>query len=206
VVTGQCCISIISRTSLGPAAFVFDPANVNAGKNASAEPLVFYDQQHATLGDWEGANPTYGGTTEVGGVALIGGTRTALFIGRNGLGTFCYGTGIADEARHNARQPDGDKLCFDPTTSDKGQHAYPYRYQMWAYDLAELAQVRAGRRDPWSVKPYAVWPFELPTPEKGVRVGGVAYDPARRQVFVAQMQADRDGYAFRPLIHVFRIK
>jgi hypothetical protein len=205
-VTGQCCMPVISRTSWGPSAFVFDPADVIAGRNAGAEALLYYDAQHPALGVWEGANPIYGGTTEVGGLALVNGTRTALFVGRNGLGTFCYGDGTRDESRVNTRGPDGEHYCLDPTTSDKGQHAYPYRYQMWAYDLAELADVRAGRRDPWSVKPYAVWPFEFPFPEPGVRIGGVAYDAVRRRLFVAQMRADRDGYAYRPLIHVFRIQ
>ena len=103
------------------------------------------------------------------------------------------------------RGPDSEIYCFDPSTSDKGQHAYPYHYQIWAYDLNELAEVRAGKRDPWSVKPYGVWPLELPFPEKGVRIGGVAYDAAGQRLFIAQSQADRDGFAYRPLIHVFRI-
>ena len=204
-VTGQCCIPIVSRTSYGPAAFAFDPADVTAHRNAAAHPLLYYTSDHQTLGKWEGSNPTYGGTMQVGGLALIAGTRTALFVGRNGLGPFCYGGGTADESKAKVRGPDGETYCFDPTTSDKGQHAYPYRYQMWAYDLNELAQVRAGKRDPWEVKPYGVWPFELPTPEPGVRIGGVAYDPARQRLFIAQMQADRDGYAFRALIHVYRV-
>ncbi|HYE88331.1 MAG TPA: hypothetical protein VEA16_18340 [Vicinamibacterales bacterium] len=205
-ITGQCCIPIVSRTSYGPAAFAFDPAAVDAGKTAAAHPLLYYTSDHQTLGGWEGSNPTYGGTMQVGGLALIGGTRTALFIGRNGLGPFCYGEGTADKSKADQRGPGGERYCFDPASGDKGQHAYPYRYQMWAYDLNELAQVRAGRRDPWDVKPYGVWPFELPTPEPGVRVGGVAYDPAARRLFMAQMQADRDGYAFRALMHVFRVR
>jgi hypothetical protein len=204
-ITGQCCLPIISRTSLGPSAFVFDPATLGAGKNTPAEPLVYYSMDHPTLGPWEGANATYGATTEVGGVALIGGTSTALFIGRNGSGTFCYGNGTANRGLVDTRGADGEKYCFDPVTADKGQHAYPYRYQMWAYDLNDLAEVRAGKHDPWKVQPYGVWPFDLPFPEAAAHIGGVAYDAARRRVFIAQMQADRDGYAFRPLIHVFRI-
>lgn len=204
-VTGQCCIPIVSRTSYGPAAFAFDPDEVIAHKNAAAHALLYYTSDHQTLGKWEGSNPTYGGTMQVGGLALLAGTRTALFVGRNGLGPFCYGTGTADQAKATTRGPDGESYCFDPTTSDKGQHAFPYRYQMWAYDLNDLAQVRAGKKDPWEVKPYGVWPFDLPTPEPGVRIGGVAYDPAGQRLFIAQMQADRDGYAFRALIHVFRV-
>jgi len=204
-ITGQCCIAIISRSSLGPSAFAFDPAALTPGKPAAAEPLLYYPSDHATLGPWDGSNPTYGGTMEVGGVAIIGGTSTALFIGRNGLGAFCYGNGTGDRAIAETRGTDGEKYCFDPTNADKAQHAYPYRYQMWAYDLAELAEVRAGKRDPWSVKPYGVWPFELPFPEANVRIGGVAYDAAHQRIFIVQSQADRDGYAFRPLIHVFRV-
>jgi hypothetical protein len=205
-ITGQCCIPIVSRTSYGPAAFSFDPDVVDAGKNAPAHALLYYTSDHQTLGSWEGSNATYGGTMQVGGLALIGGTRTALFVGRNGTGPFCYGIGTGDQQLAGTRGPDGERYCYDPTTSDKGQHAYPYRYQMWAYDLSELAEVRAGRRDPWSVKPYGVWPFDLPTPEPSVRIGGVAYDPARRRLFVSQLQGDRDGYSFRGLMHVYRVR
>jgi hypothetical protein len=205
-ITGQCCLPIISRTSLGPAAFVFDPAEVKAGKPAEAKPLLYYPHDHPTLGRWEASNPTYGGTMQLGGAAFINNTRTALFVGRNGLGEFCYGNGTSDQALKGKRGPDGEAQCFDPTTTDKGQHAYPYRYQFWAYDLSELAEVRAGRRDPWDVKPYGVWPFELPFPEPEVKIGGVAYDASRQRLYIAQMQADRDGYALRPLIHVFRVQ
>lgn len=203
VVTGQCCISIITRTSWGPSAFAFDPAGIAAGKHVSATPLLYYDGQHPTLGKWEASNAVYGATTEVGGLAIVSGTRTALFVGRNGTGPFCYGTGTGDRALADKGQG-GESYCYDPTSADKGQHAYPYHYQLWAYDLAELAEVRAGRRDPWDVKPYGVWPLEFPIAEPGVRIGGVAYDVAGRRLFIAQKQADRDGFAHRPLIHVFR--
>lgn len=201
-VTGQCCLAIINRTSWGPSAFVFDPAEVNAGRHADAQPLVYYNGQHPTLGPWEGSNAVYGATTEVGGMAIVSGTRTALFVGRNGTGPFCYGNGTGDRALADKREG-GEAYCYDPTSTDKGQHAYPYHYQVWAYDLSELAEVRAGRRDPWEVKPYGVWPIQFPIAEPGVRIGGVAYDVAGRRLFVAQKQADRDGYAHRPLIHVF---
>lgn len=204
-ITGQCCVAIISRSSWGPSAFVFDPADVTAVKPAPAEPLLYYTGEHPTLGAWEGSNPTYGGATQLGGLAVVAGTRTALFVGRNGTGPICYGNGTGDRALANTRGPDGALYCFDPTNSDKGQHAYPYQYQVWAYDLNELAEVRAGRRDPWEVKPYGVWPLEFPFAEPAVRVGGVSYDPEGQRLFVAQLRADQDGYASRALIHVFHI-
>lgn len=204
-ITGQCCVPIVSRTSLGPAAFAFDPAELEMKKQVEAVPLVYYPTDHPTLGPWSGSNPTYGATAEVSGVALIAGTRTALFVGRNGTGPYCYGIGTGDRSRHQTIDGKGATYCYDPANSDKGQHAYPYRYQMWAYDLNDWAEVRAGRRDPWSVHPYAVWPFELPTPENSVRILGVAYDPDGQRLFISQRSADRDTHSSRALIHVFHI-
>lgn len=204
-VTGQCCIPIVDRTSWGPAAFAWNPGELGTSSSARVWPLVYYTSEHPTLGAWEGSNETYGGAIEMGGLAIPPGTRTALFVGRNGLGPFCYGDGTADQARAN-QSLGGEHLCYDPTSSDKGQHAFPYRYQFWAYDLSDLAAVRAGKKQPWEVRPYGVWPFDVPTPQPGKRIGGVGFDAARRRLYIAQMSADQDGYAYRPIIHVFRIQ
>lgn len=205
-VTGQCCIPIVSRTSWGPAAFAWNPGDLGSASPARVTPLVYYTGEHPTLGSWEGSNETYGGTIEMGGIVIPPDTRTALFVGRNGLGPFCYGDGTADQARANQPAANGERLCYDPTSSSKGQHAFPYRYQFWAYDLNDLAAVKAGKKDPWEVTPYGVWPFDVPTPEAAKRIGGVGFDAARRLLYVAQMSADQDGYEFRPVIHVFRIQ
>jgi hypothetical protein len=204
-VTGQCCIPIAGRTSWGPSLFSWNPSQLGRGAATGATPLLYYNSEHPTLGPWEGSNPTYGGTTEMAGVAVIDGTRTALFVGRNGTGPFCYGDGVADQSTARGRGHEGQRYCYDPVNADKGPHAYPYRLQFWAYDLGDLAAVRAGSKDPWEVVPYAVWPFDLPIHEPRRRVGSVAYDAATRRLFISQLNGDRDGYEFRPLIHVFRI-
>lgn len=202
-ITGQCCVPIISRTSWGPAAFAWNPADIARG-NADAIPLLYYDGDHPTLGPFEGTGAAFGATTVVGGVALIAGTRTALFVGSNGTGPLCYGNGTADRAIVNTVGPDGARYCFDPSSSDKGQHAFPYRYQVWAYDLNDWAAVRAHRSHPWDVTPYGVWTLELPFPEPSTRIAGVAYDADHRRLFVSQRNADRDGFAYRALIHVYQ--
>lgn len=202
--TGQCCIPVISRTSLGPSAFAFDPANIGQA-SVSASPLLYYTSEHATLGQWNASSPVYGSTTQMGGVAIIASTRTALYFGRNGLGPNCYGNGTSDQSLHGKMSPDGVPYCYDPSSNDKGTHAYPYRYQIWAYDLNDFAAVKAGTKNAWDVTPYAVWPIELPTPEPTVRFGGVGYDAERQLLYVSQLYADRDGYAYRPVIHTFQI-
>jgi hypothetical protein len=202
--TGQCCIPVVGRTSWGPAAFAFNPAEVGA-PTVPASPLLYYTGEHPTLGQWDGSNPTYGATIQMGGLAIIAGTRTALYFGRNGVGPNCYGNGTSDQSLDGTKGPDGALWCYDPTSTDKGSHAYPYRYQIWAYDLADFAAVKAGTKAPWDVKPYGVWPFDLPTPEAMVKLGGVGYDSANQVLYLSQMFADRDGYSYRPVIHALQI-
>ncbi len=205
-ITGQCCIPIVSRTSWGPDAVSWNPSDVVGDiELIPATPLVLYTADHPTLGQWDESNPVYGGTTQMGGVALVSGTRTALYFGSNGQGEFCYGPGTDDP--NMAGQPDaeGGSYCYDPVSMDKGPHAYPYNFQIWAYDLNDLAAVKAGTMQMWDVRPYGVWQFALPL-NYGVTLGGVAYDANRQIIYVSQLLADQDGYAYRPLIHTFKIR
>jgi hypothetical protein len=202
-ITGQCCIPIVSRTSYGPAAFAFNPALVGQ-PTVPAQPLVYYDSKHTTLGRWEDQNPTYGMTTRIGGVAIIEGTRTALYVGSTGLGQPCYGAGTADKAKADASLT--DNICYDPTDDNQGTHAYPYRYQMWAYDLNDFAAVKSGAKRPWEVVPYGVWPLELPTPAAKLIIGGVAYDAKLQRLYISQIDANRGEFSSGPLIHAFTLR
>jgi hypothetical protein len=199
-ITGQCCIPIITRTSYGPSAFAFDPSRVGQ-PTVPAQPLLYYDSAHPTLGQWEDSNATYGMATRVGGVAIIAGTRTALFVGSNGLGPACYGAGTANQALADA----SEEFCYDPTDSNKGVHAYPYRYQVWAYDLNDFAAVKAGTKQPWEVLPYGVWPLTFPTAAPQLLIGGVGYDPHNQTLYVSQRHADQGEFTLSPIIHAFKL-
>jgi hypothetical protein len=204
-ITGQCCIPIVSRTSWGPDAFSWNPADLGSKKPVPVNALLYYTGDQPTLGPWGGSNPLYGGTTQVGGLALIAGTRSALFFGTNGVGPFCYGPGTDDRQLEGKPVPGAtDVYCYDPTNFEKSPHAYPYNYQVWAYDLNDWAAVRAGRRQPFDIKPYATWAIDLPT-AGGLAVGGVGYDPQRQLVYISQPGADPGSEEFRPLIHVFHV-
>ena len=171
---------------MGAGGVLVQPGHVGQA-TVAASPLLYYTAEHPTLGHWDGANPTYGATIQMGGLAIIDGTRTALYVGRNGTGPNCYGNGTSNQSLNGTYGPDGAKWCYDPTTSDKGSHAYPYRYQVWAYDLNDFAAVKEGRKQPWEVVPYGVWPFDLPTPEPSVKLGGVGYDAARQILYISQL-------------------
>jgi hypothetical protein len=204
-ISGQWGLPIITRESYGPDAVVWDPAQLGA---ANGKALFYYTNQHPTLGPWEGASPRWGGAATAGGAALIDGTRTALFFGKNALGTFCYGNGTANQSLAGTiSAADHEKYCYDPANAAKAQHAYPYVYQVWAYDLNDLAAVKAGAKQPWQVVPYATWTLDLPTPEASWSgIGGVGYDAVHQLLYVSQLRVDQDGYAYRALIHVFTIR
>jgi hypothetical protein len=199
VLSGNCCLGVIGRTSFGPAAFAINPADIGVKDPIPATPLVYYPASHPTLGPWEGSNQYFNGTTQVTGIVFPTGSRSVLFFGRHGLGTFCYGPGTDSQERAGLPADGGvDKWCFDPADSNKGTHAYPYRYYVWAYDANDLAAVKARKKQPWDVKPYAVWPFTLPFGETG-QLQGAAYDPATGRIFVSQAFGDGE----LPVIHVY---
>lgn len=187
--TGNCCIPIISRTSFGPAVFAFDPARLGVIEPVPARPLVYYPQEHPTIGAWDATwDPANGvffaGGTAIRGVVFPRGTRSVLFFGTQGTGAFCYGGGAE---------------CNDPDDSSKGVHAYPYVPQVWAYSAARLRAVRKGRIRPWQVKPYATWKLRLPF--GSARIGSAAYDSAAGRIYVSQQYAN----GTEPVIHVFKV-
>lgn len=182
--TGQAGLSIIDRTSAGPAVFGFDPAQL--GTNPAPTTNLVYYPLSSPLADEQTQNPLFNTTTEIRGVVFPEGTDTVLFIGSHGTGSWCYATG---------------DICNDPYRPDQGPHAAPYVYQVWAYNANDLLAVKNGQLQPWQVRPYDVWTFDLPYPENSKHIGGVAYDAASGRIYVSQQLAD-DA---KPVIHVFQV-
>lgn len=197
VLTGQCCLSIVSRSSYGPAISTFDPATLRGTQAVPAMHLLGYPEGHTTLGPYESAGPFWGGTARIGGVAFPEGTRTVLFVGRVGS-TFCYGNGTTDRRLDQMPDGAGGRYCFDPTSPYKGTHGYPYRHQMWAYDAADLAAVARGEREPWDVTPYAAWTLPEMSDTPGFAdMRGATYDPATRRLYVTPSNA--------AVVHVYEV-
>ncbi len=199
VLHGNCCLSIISRTSFGPSAYVIDPAQLGGVTPQPAIPVVFYPQAHP-LDLWSATSSLFNGSTQINGVVFPEGTRSVLFYGRHGTGPLCYGEGTADPALVGKTAPDGALYCGDATDSSKGIHAPPYEHRIWAVDARDLAAVKRGERKPWEVKPYAVWAIPFPLPG-GTHATGATYDPATGRLFLAQDFADGDN----PIVNVFTL-
>ena len=200
--TGNCCLSIISRTSLGPAAFSFNPADIGNKNPVPAIPLVYYPIDHPTLGTWGGngsPNPIYNMGTTVNGIVFPKGSRSVLFLGSTGLGIPCYGEGTSNPNLDGKPVPgeSGVIYCYDPNNGSKGCHAYPYAAYVWAYDAMDLAAVKNGQKNPWDIRPYATWPLN----SIGSSVKGAAYDPATGRIYISV--GFEDGT--QPLMRIFNV-
>lgn len=180
--TGQSLIPIISRTSLGPAAAVFTPAEFSGRKTLAATQVVGYPHDHPTLGTCE-TGREINCSTKIQAMVFPTGTRSVLFFGRHGTGPLCY----KDEL--------GPKSCW----GTGGWHAPPYKTRVWAYDVNDLIAVKRRRRQPWGVRPYATW--DLGEPLDNEQILGAAFDPFTRRVFLSQYHGD----GTQPLIRVYRV-
>jgi hypothetical protein len=204
--SGQAALSILGRTSWGPSAFSFDPSRLGVDNPVAANPLVNYPIDHQTLAVWDHntpANPYMSLGDAITGIVFPSGTRTILFSGEHGLGASCYGVGGATDPGNHS----GVDYCYDPSNDSKGSHAYPYTNYIWAYDVNDFIAVKNGSKNPWDIRPYTVFALSFPTIQNNFTVlnGASAYDEANKKLYVVQVGADVVGYAYLPLIHVFRV-
>ena len=176
--------SVISRTSLGPALYSFDPNNLG-----TATPLVQYPDGHRTLNEWAapGSHPEANPTTKIGDMTFIEGSDTILFGGETGKGEYCYGTS-----------------CYDPMyPGTQGTHAYPYVNYLWAYDVDDLAAAKAGTVQPYDVFPYAHWELSDFGASDEWSITGMAFDSTASRLYVLASRWP-DGTA-APSIHVYQV-
>ena len=203
--TGQGSIPIISRTSSGPAASVFNPADVGVRSPVLATAVVGYPLGHQTLGTADSNGTLYSSTQYLAGMVFPAGTRSVLFFaGRKALGQFCYGPGTTNQSLHLTPYPgapQSENWCYDPVNLDKGTHGYPYTHFVYAYDANDLVAVKNGSKAMWQIVPYATWTFDVPFQYAQRVIAGVAYDSETKRVFLTAANGDGD----KPLVHVFTI-
>ena len=188
-------IPIIDRQPYGFSLYSFDPAQVNVVEPVPTTMLMGHDDTHK-LGEWGAQSNVWNGSSVYHGIAMINGTRVTLVAGFHGTGPWCYGDG--------GTAPSDGQRCYDPTIPAHGTHAYPYVYRLWAFDTREMAEVKAGKREAWNVKPYGNWDITLPTPSCCPILMGLAYDDAKQLLYL--MQAKVHGFDHSlSAVHAFRV-
>lgn len=175
-------LTIISRSSYGPSFHTFDPDLIGPTP-CPVHQLIGYPQAHP-YADFNTADA-------YGGVAVPQGWRSALVIRRHGSqSTYCYGDGD---------WPTGAPECPDPTDGSKGPHAFPYRHEVLAYDLNDLAAVKAGTKQPWDVIPYATWTLPEMVNNGYARMKSAVYDIPSRRWFITAFSGSG-----APRVHVYQ--
>lgn len=176
--TGQGSLSIVGNSSDGPAATVFDPADVGGGGVIPGTTVLFYPIAHS--------HPDFAAKgSQLAGMAFPRDTRTVLFFGTRAQCEYCYGL---------------PEDCVCVCSPYHGPHNH-YRHALWAYDADDLLRVKNGELEPWEVMPYATW--ELDDIDSGdcasTRYGGATFDPEAGVLYVVE------DYGENPAVHAFRI-
>lgn len=198
ILTGNWGIPIISCNSPGPALTAFNPEDLGGKSPVPGSTLLFHSLGHALCEGGQCSFPDaeartsgiYNLATSFGGAAFPDGSRSVLLFGSHGTGPYCYGT--------------PDECGGDPAAPDaKGPHAYPYRYQVWAYDAKDLLRVKQGALEPHEPRPYAVWTVDDLEKWSGpghARIAGAGYDNKTGRWYITT------AYGEEPRVDVFRIK
>lgn len=206
--TSQWGLSIIGRTSSGPAFTVFDPAQVGVVNPVPASMLIGYPLSNTNpavgyYGNTSTANAVYDMGSGPGGVAFPDGTRSILFIHRVGTTAACYGEGTTNPALDRQPVPgyNGAVIyCYDLSNMYKGGHQYPYKHQVVAYDANDLIAVKNGTKNPWDVVPYARWYLNDINNNGSADLRGATYDPATKRIYITN-----ENGGGTPEVHVYQL-
>ena len=139
-----------ATASWGPAAFAVSPwdasgkllpfSNINDDNaDLPVTPLIYYPYQTNPYPGWNPADNV--GSCQW--ITTASGEQALVFSVVVGEGTPYYSVGDGSTG-----------YPVDPTDSSKGYHDAPYDTQLWFYSADDLAQVAAGKMNPWDIRPY----------------------------------------------------
>lgn len=196
--TGQSSgIPIISRTSVGPSAFVFDPATRISGEDTLATtPLLDFSLEHplaADLANETGKNKLWTHLSRVTYGFIVPGTRSYLTVGHSG--------GHESGVCYKCTQNDGN-LCGGYCAPD----ANDYYLYYWLWNMNDLLAVKKGEKASYDVRPYAYG--ELPSPfPAATGVGGGAFDTDTGHLYLTLQAADveQGAYSNPPVVVAYEI-
>jgi hypothetical protein len=191
--TGNQSVPIISTTSFGPSLTAFNPDDISAETSIPGNTLIFYPQDKPMCGSVlceATKNNIYNMTTIIRGHAIPGGSGSVLFVGKHGIGEYWYG---------GLTSPSGIQAA--PGSMGVGPKSDKYEFRIYAYNLSELANVKAGLKKPWEVMPYAIWSLpELSAMHPEAFMNGSTYDDQSGLLFITPQ------YGNYGIVHVYRIK
>ena len=192
-------IPIISRTSVGPSAFVFDSkamlgeqAVQSHKRGVPVKRLLEFSLEkplHQDLSNDQKSNKVWTHLSRAVFGMVIPGTRTYLTIGHSGG----HKSGVCYKCVVSTGEECGGYCARD---SEDYEHYY------WLWDMADLHRALTRPRAASAIRPYDFGRFDLPFHSR--ELGGGSFDPSSGRLFVSVLGADRgdDGIRNTPIIVV----
>jgi len=192
----------------GPMLFAFGPWNQGnppaAGTLLENIPLIQYtstldfDSTVHTMNDYHHSDEWSGGAW------LTSGSKSAVvFVGTKGTGNCWYGFG------NGVVWPDEPPYppIPDPPYNVRGWWSTGFKGVFIFYDTDRLADVAAGKSQPWEPQPYAAmdvdsYLYNVTGTQQKSHFGAAAFDRQRGYFYVMEYLADNE----KPLVHVWKIK
>ncbi|GEM_PF-1659555 len=199
--------SIISRLSVGPAAFVISPSEQLLQNTTGAIDTValldfplsdmlydksLYDENTPTdeiLYNNDGNNDLWTVVSGAGYGFIVPNTRTYVTVGKSG--------GHESGLGYKITQTDGH-LCGGPCPYDPNDVYHYY----WLWDLDDLLKVKAGEMERFEVRPYDYGELVLPVDVGNATLRGGAFDPDSGRLYLSIPGGDTIGQYARPPVFV----
>ncbi|MFZ1789694.1 MAG: T9SS type A sorting domain-containing protein [Saprospiraceae bacterium] len=193
-------IPIISRTSVGPSAFVLNATDfINAPNNQiNATPVLDFSLSfplHEDLSNDSLSNDIWTHLTQTIYGFIVPGTNTYFTIGssgghRSGVCYKCVPLGLTE-------------ACGGYCSND----ASDYDYYYWLWDLEDLMLVKNGQLLSHEVRPYDYGVLDLPLSNSQKKIGGATFDKATGKLYLSIQQLDnlQGIYSNPPVILVYQM-
>ena len=201
--------SIISRLSVGPTAFAFDPRRsviYAPADGIRTTPLLDFSQKtplydknvysvqpsfEKLITNEDKRNKLWTLSSGAAYGFIVPGTRTYLTIGKSGGHESGIGYKITQDNGHE---------CGGPCP-----YAHTDKYSFyWAWDIIDLLRVKAGLSLPHELRPYAYGKFPIPNSFRSLTMGGADYDEQNGRLYISFPEGDMSGkYARPPLFLTF---
>jgi hypothetical protein len=195
-------IPIISRASVGPSAFVFNPFDI-VGRESVPTPISttklldfsLAHPLHVDLSNQSRQNKVWNHLSRAVYGIIVPGTRTYATFGHSGGNQSGIGYKIVRD--------DGKKTGGYSSFAAKDNYHY-----CWLWDVNDLVRVKAGEIDPYEVRPYEYGVFRTPFQDSSHELGGGAFDPLRGRIYLTAQRADRKQgtYANPPVVMAYEFR
>lgn len=209
-------ISIRSRLSVGPSAYVFDPYQI-VGSASVPKPVptevlqVFPDtggqRLHEDLYNASGQNNLWTELSRVHFGFIVPQTRTFFTVGRSGGHHPPAGyDGVCYKSQDSGAPCPPGVEYGGPGASDPED----YYHFFWLWDVNHMLEVKNGKSAPYQARPYARGVFPTPpqfqTSGYDRKIGGGSFDPESGLLFLTSVGADKQSeFDFTPIVLVYQV-